>query len=92
MSDQPNNRRKHVPQRSCVACRQKFDKRDLTRLVYTVEGLQIDPKGKQNGRGAYLCSSAGCWKRAHQSNILERALRVSLTQADKQRLQERPSS
>lgn len=92
MSDQPNNRRKHVPQRSCVACRQKFDKRDLTRLVYTAEGLQIDPTGKQNGRGAYLCSSDGCWKRAHKSNILERALRVSLTQADKQRLQERPSS
>ena len=40
-------RRKHVPQRTCIGCRQAKAKRDLIRLVHTPEGqLVIDVTGK----------------------------------------------
>ena len=51
--------RKHRPQRSCVVCREKKDKRALTRLVVIDERLQVDVTGKAKGRGAYLCALPG---------------------------------
>jgi hypothetical protein len=74
-------RPKHIPQRSCVACRQKFEKRRLTRLVATADaGVIIDPTGKRNGRGAYLCDQPACWDKVTQKpGILEQALKTSLT-------------
>ena len=30
-------RQKHVPQRSCIICRRKTDKRQLTRIVLTAD-------------------------------------------------------
>ncbi len=92
MSDKQPLRRKHIPTRMCVACRNKFEKRHLTRIVYVDGKLQIDATGKQNGRGAYLCTAPACWQRAAKSNLLDHALRVSLTNAEKQVLQERFSS
>lgn len=79
---------RRTPQRMCVACRQRFEKRTLTRIVYSSDGLQIDRTGRLNGRGAYLCDNPDCWKRAHQSNLLDRALRASLSEAEKQQLVE----
>lgn len=78
-------RRKHVPQRSCIACGQKTDKRRLTRLVYVPdEGIVVDHTGKRNGRGAYLCPRTACWDKAINGSILNRALDGALTTADKQ--------
>jgi uncharacterized protein len=83
------SRRKHVPQRTCVVCRETDAKRALTRVVRTAEeGVQVDPTGKRNGRGAYLCSQPSCWQRAVESNVLDRALRTTLTAEDRQRLSE----
>jgi len=48
--------------------------------------VQIDPTGKRNGRGAYLCSQRSCWDRALNSDLLEKALRTTLTSADRERL------
>lgn len=79
---------KHMALRTCVVCRQKTDKRQLKRLVYTMSGLVIDATGKATGRGAYLCQNPDCWKRAHKSAILDRALRMSLTSEDKRVLLE----
>lgn len=80
-------RRKRVAQRTCVACREKFDKRDLTRLVCSAEtGLTIDPSGKQAGRGAYLCARPACWDKALSSNLLDRALKTKLSVAEKKAL------
>lgn len=72
-------RPKHVPQRTCVACREKGDKRGLVRIVRTTEGrVEIDPSGKKNGRGAYLCHRVTCWERALQSSLLARALNTEV--------------
>lgn len=82
-----SGRRKHTPQRRCVVCRETAAKRTLTRLVRTAEhGVQIDPTGKVNGRGAYLCDNPDCWERASKSDILAKALRTTLTAEDWERI------
>lgn len=72
-------REKHVPQRTCIVCREKADKRRLTRIVRTAESVMVDAGGRQAGRGAYLCDRPACWDRALQSGMLERALRATLS-------------
>ncbi len=74
--------------RTCSVCRTKDNKRQLTRLVHTAEGIIIDPTGKLNGRGAYLCTQPACWERASSTDILNRALRTALTEADRTRLRQ----
>jgi uncharacterized protein len=77
-------RPKHIPQRSCVVCRQKRDKRQLTRLVRTAdEGVVVDPTGKRNGRGAYLCDQATCWDKAVSTPFLDRLFSTVVTDAEK---------
>jgi len=81
-------KRKHVPVRTCVVCRQKDAKRTLTRLVRTIDGVQIDPTGKLNGRGAYVCDDPACWERIVKTSILNRALKMNITDQDRKRLQQ----
>ena len=78
--------RKHVPVRMCVVCRDKAGKRTLTRVVRTEEGLQLDASGKMNGRGAYLCDREACWETAVKTDLLAKALRMPLTEEDRERL------
>ena len=53
----------HVPERTCIACRQVKPKEELIRLVRCSDGsIEIDIKGKKAGRGAYLCESKKCWE------------------------------
>ena len=72
---------KHRPQRTCIVCRDKHDKRDLTRLVAPGGRVQVDPGGKMNGRGAYLCANSKCWHGIKRA-VLSRALRQELTDDD----------
>lgn len=77
-------RTRHVPQRSCVVCRRQFDKRRLTRIVRTTDsGVLVDPTGKRNGRGAYVCDQPACWdKIVRHAGILNQALNAQLTEAE----------
>ena len=69
-----------IPMRMCVGCRDMKEKRELIRIVRTPEGeTLIDPTGKKSGRGAYVCRSPECLKRAIKQKQLERQLQVSLT-------------
>ncbi len=71
---------KHKPQRTCIACREVKDKRDLIRVVQTPDGnLKVDLTGKANGRGAYLCRQASCWEKGLQKERLARALKTTLS-------------
>ena len=71
----------------CVACRRTTAKRELVRIVRTPEGgVEVDPTGKRSGRGAYLCSTPGCWRLAIQKGRLDRALKTSASAADKEAL------
>jgi uncharacterized protein len=80
-------RPRHVPQRTCVACREVDAKREYTRLVRTPERtVEVDPSGKANGRGAYLHRSRRCWSRALESGAIAKALKVELDTEDRERL------
>ena len=68
-----------VPNRQCVGCRTMFEKRDLIRVVKSPEGaISLDFKGKAPGRGAYLCKSSECLKKARKSKALERAFSIAI--------------
>lgn len=86
MSEKRPQRHKHTPVRTCVVCREKGDKRALTRLVCAEDSVQVDPTGKMNGRGAYLCDQEMCWERAISGGVLNQALRTILTNEDRNRL------
>ncbi len=82
-------RRKHVPIRTCIACRETGAKRGLTRIVRDPEGeVEIDPTGKRNGRGAYLCEKAACWDRALATPLLARALNADIAPETTQSMKE----
>ena len=70
---------KKIPQRQCMGCRERADKRDLIRVVRTPAGeVQLDFSGKLGGRGAYICPKAECLKKAQKSKALERSLEVPI--------------
>lgn len=70
---------KKIPMRQCLGCREMKPKKELMRVVRSPEGeVSIDPKGKKPGRGAYVCPSADCLKKALRSNALGRSLDVTI--------------
>ncbi len=78
---------KHIPQRTCLACRQVKAKRELIRLVHTPDGnIEIDTGGKKAGRGAYLCPVRECWEIGLKGNRLEHALQTHLGQENREQL------
>lgn len=79
-------RPKHVPQRTCVGCREVLAKRGLIRIVRTDGGVQLDKTGKLAGRGAYLHDKRSCWEKAIQRGSLARNLKIELTETDQANL------
>ncbi|MFC2072117.1 YlxR family protein [Chloroflexota bacterium] len=79
---------KHIPQRTCLACRKIKAKQELIRLVRTSDGsIEVDIGGnKMTGRGAYLCPAPECWEIGLKGNRLEHSLRTTLTQENRERL------
>jgi hypothetical protein len=70
---------KKVPMRMCVGCREMKPKKELLRVVRSPEGaVSIDTTGRKPGRGAYVCRSAECLKRAIKQKQLERAFECPL--------------
>jgi predicted RNA-binding protein YlxR (DUF448 family) len=80
---------KHIPLRTCIACREVKPKHELIRIVYTTENdVEIDTSGKRTGRGAYLCNSPACWEKGLKKERLERALRGKINADKRARLAE----
>jgi len=78
---------KHIPQRTCVACRKVKPKRELIRLVRTSDGsVEVDTGGKKAGRGVYLCPTQECWEIGLKNGQLEYSLKVKLTQDKREQL------
>ena len=70
---------KKIPERQCMGCRERKNKRELIRVVRSPEGnVSLDFGGKMNGRGAYLCPDPECLKRAIRSKALDRSLEVTI--------------
>ena len=72
---------KSLPQRTCVGCNSKKDKKDLIRIVKNKEGvISIDKTGKANGRGAYICNNISCLEKAVKSKRLERVFETKISE------------
>ncbi len=70
---------KKIPMRQCLGCREMKPKRELIRVVRSPEGaISLDFRGKANGRGAYVCPSPDCLKKAVRAKALERALETPI--------------
>lgn len=71
---------KRVPMRTCVGCREQKPKLELVRVVRTPEGeIKIDgPRGKLNGRGAYICPQADCFDKALKRKAFQHTFRTKL--------------
>ncbi|MFO8100725.1 MAG: YlxR family protein [Dehalococcoidia bacterium] len=78
----------HVPTRKCIACSRIKPKRDLIRLVSSPEGeVRPDERGREPGRGAYLCRNQVCWEstlKANRRDRLAHALRTTITPENRQ--------
>ncbi len=87
LSPKKGPRPKHVPQRTCIACRTHDAKRGLVRVVRTPEGsVELDESGKKNGRGAYVCRTRKCWEIGLSRKALDNALKMSIDPETRARL------
>jgi len=87
MSKKPVQHVKHVPQRTCVGCREVLPKRTMIRIVRAAEGVQADPTGKKAGRGAYLHDRRECWERGLKG-ALAHALKATITDNERSALED----
>ena len=80
---------KKIPMRQCVGCREMKPKKELVRVVKSPQGeISLDLKGKDPGRGAYVCRSAECLKKAVRAKALERGFSTAIPQEVYDRLME----
>lgn len=74
-------KQKKVPQRKCIACSDRGDKKQLMRIVKNKDGeIFMDPSGKANGRGAYVHLSEECLNKAINHHLLEKSFKKSIPQ------------
>ena len=70
---------KKIPMRQCVGCGEMKSKKEMMRVLKTAEdAIVLDVTGKKNGRGAYLCVSEDCLKKARKNKGLERSFKQSI--------------
>ncbi len=72
---------KKQPQRTCMGCNSKKDKKDFIRIVKNKEQLiSIDKTGKKEGRGAYICNDIQCLEKAIKSKRLEKVFEMKISE------------
>lgn len=72
---------KSIPQRTCIGCNTKKDKKDLIRIVKNKNNeISVDKIGKAEGRGAYICDNANCLEKAIKTKRLERVFEMKISE------------
>ena len=70
---------KKIPLRQCIGCGEMKSKKEMIRVIKTAEGeILLDATGRKNGRGAYLCPSMECIKKAVKGRGLERSFKMAI--------------
>ena len=70
---------KKIPTRKCVGCGEMRDKKEMIRVIKTPEGeICLDVTGRANGRGADICNSAECLRKAVKNRGLEKSLKAQI--------------
>ena len=65
--------------RKCTGCGEQKSKKELVRVVKTPDGeILLDLTGKTSGRGAYICNSAECLKKARKSKRIDRTFEMTI--------------
>lgn len=72
-------KQKKIPQRTCIACREAQDKKNLLRIVKTPAGEFLpDESGKLSGRGAYVCKKQECVLKMTKAKLLHKAFSMEV--------------
>lgn len=72
---------KNIPQRTCIGCNEKKDKKDFIRIVKDNENnISIDKTGKANGRGAYICNNIDCLEKAIKNKKIEKSFKMVISE------------
>ena len=70
---------KKIPQRTCIGCKEKKEKRELIRIVKDKEGnITLDRTGRSNGSGAYICDNIQCLEKAIKTKALARTFEMEI--------------
>ena len=70
---------KKIPLRQCIGCGEMKSKKEMIRVLKTAEDeIVLDATGRKNGRGAYLCPSMDCCKKAVKNKGLERSFKTAI--------------
>ena len=70
---------KKIPLRQCIGCGEMTSKKEMIRVIKTAEDqILLDATGRKNGRGAYLCPSMECFKKAVKGRGLERSFKMAI--------------
>lgn len=68
-----------IPERRCLGCNVSYPKSELIRVLRTPEGnIELDVTGRKNGRGAYICKKAECFRIAAKKNRFSQNLGVEI--------------
>ena len=71
---------KRQPQRTCMGCNIKKDKKDFIRIVKNKENeISIDRTGRKEGRGAYICDDINCLEKLIKSKRLEKVFDMKIS-------------
>lgn len=72
-------KQRKIPQRKCVACGDRDNKKQLMRIVKNKEGeIFLDPTGKANGRGTYIHIAKECIEKAFKTKAIERSIKAEM--------------
>lgn len=78
---------KHIPERTCIVCRQQRPKHELLRIVKTATNeIVFDANGKMSGRGAYICRDGECIGSLAKKKALDRTFKTQISAETYQRL------
>lgn len=74
-------KQKKIPLRMCLGCSEMKSKREMIRVVKSKEGeVSLDLTGKKAGRGAYICRSAECFRKARKAHRFEKSLSCAISE------------
>lgn len=74
-------KQRKIPLRMCIGCQEMKPKKELMRVVKNKENeISLDPIGKKQGRGAYICNSLSCFEKAKKGKKLERAFEAAISE------------
>ena len=69
------------PERTCIVCRTKQDKRNLIRIAKNKNGkISVDKNYTLDGRGAYICQDTACYDKLIKTKALNRAFKQNISQ------------